>query len=145
MIDYQVELLGGQYTYIRYKNGGQEALRYGDKWRNLTGDGFVYSLGAKVEELAAELERVQAELLTSKEHLDSTNIACNKAEKERDELKRQVEELNQQLETALCQARYIAKSNEKNFNEADQLRTENTELRKALERLKEYEASRNDH
>ena len=43
-IDVKVDLCGGKYTYIRYKNGGQECLRYGEEWRNLTGDNLVYWL-----------------------------------------------------------------------------------------------------
>lgn len=58
-IDFQINLYGDKYTYIRYKNGGQEALRYGEKWRSLTGDGFIYSLAAKIEEMSASIEQAK--------------------------------------------------------------------------------------
>lgn len=43
-IDVKIDLCEGKYTYIRYKNGGQKALRYGEEWRDLTGDNLVYWL-----------------------------------------------------------------------------------------------------
>ena len=43
-IDVKIDLCGGKYTYIRYKNGGQECLRNGEEWRNLTGDNLIYWL-----------------------------------------------------------------------------------------------------
>jgi hypothetical protein len=47
-IDVKIDLCGGKYTYIRYKNGGQKALRYGEEWRDLTGDNLVYWLAVEL-------------------------------------------------------------------------------------------------
>ena len=54
-IDFQVSLNDGKYTYILYKSGRHEALRYGESWRDLTGDGFIMALGQKIEQLIAAL------------------------------------------------------------------------------------------
>lgn len=61
-IDFKLDLDAGKYTYLRYKEGGQEALRYGEKWRELSGDNLTYYMGCHIEELAKQLEVVQAEL-----------------------------------------------------------------------------------
>lgn len=44
---FELSLDGGKYTY-RFNDGGQEALRYGEPWRDLTGDNLVYWLAVEV-------------------------------------------------------------------------------------------------
>lgn len=57
-----VNLGDGKYTYINDEQG-QRALRYGEPWRNLAGDKFVYCMAAEIESLRAEAkakdERIQ--------------------------------------------------------------------------------------
>lgn len=48
----QIELNGGKYTYV-FDQGKQYALRYGEPWRDLTGDNLVYWMAAKIQELEA--------------------------------------------------------------------------------------------
>lgn len=47
----RIELEGGKYTYVCDNNGKQEALRYGEPWRDLAGDKFVYCLAYRANEL----------------------------------------------------------------------------------------------
>jgi len=42
----RIDLEDGKYTYLLDDIGGQQALRYGEPWRDLTGDKFVYGLAA---------------------------------------------------------------------------------------------------
>lgn len=46
--------LQGKYTYI-FDNGAQKALRYGEDWRDLTGDNLVYAMACRIEELDEQL------------------------------------------------------------------------------------------
>lgn len=51
----RIELGDGKYTYVHDPvTGRQEALRYGQKWRDLVGDNFVYLLAQKVLEAEAK-------------------------------------------------------------------------------------------
>lgn len=57
----QIELNEGKYTYVfEESTGKQYALRYGETWRDLTGDNLVYWLGAKIEDQAKEIEGLRA-------------------------------------------------------------------------------------
>ena len=49
----KIDLADGKYTYL-FDNGKQKALRYGEPWRDLTGDKLVFCLAARVEELEQE-------------------------------------------------------------------------------------------
>lgn len=57
----QIELEGGKYTYINDEQG-QRALRYGEHWRDLAGDKFVYCLAAEIESLRAENEALKQQV-----------------------------------------------------------------------------------
>lgn len=73
-IDLKVDFADGKYTYIRYKQGGQEALRYGEKWRDdLAGDNLIYYFGCEVEKLQAQLTATKAKHLELEKHLRATN------------------------------------------------------------------------
>lgn len=52
----KIDLLDGKYT-IQHDNGTNfKALRYGEEWRDLTGDGLMLALVKKIEELQKELD-----------------------------------------------------------------------------------------
>lgn len=53
---FEIELQDGKYTYIYDGKGNQIALRYGEGWRDLCGDSFVYAMAAKIRDQEAELE-----------------------------------------------------------------------------------------
>ncbi len=51
-----VSVYNGKYTVIQNDNGGIEALRYGEKWRDCCGDGLILALAQEIEELRNELD-----------------------------------------------------------------------------------------
>jgi len=53
----RVDLQNGKYTVIQEPSGRLHCLRYGEPWRDCTGDGLIYSLAAEVEALR---ERIKA-------------------------------------------------------------------------------------
>jgi ubiquinone biosynthesis protein UbiJ len=57
----KIELDNGKYTYI-FEDGKHCALRYGEEWRNLTGDKFIYAMACEIERLQEENEELKAEL-----------------------------------------------------------------------------------
>lgn len=52
---YRVTVADGKYTVILPKEGGMYALRHGERWRDLTGDGMVLALVAEIDKLRGEL------------------------------------------------------------------------------------------
>lgn len=65
-IEFKISLDDNKYTYLRYKDGGQEALRHGEPWRQLSGDNLIYFMGCLIEEQVKQLEALQAELKQEK-------------------------------------------------------------------------------
>lgn len=56
----RLELGQGKYTYILHDDGRQEALRYGEPWRDLVGDNLVFHLGSTIETLQARVKELEA-------------------------------------------------------------------------------------
>lgn len=52
----RIELNEGKYTYVFHESGGQEALRYGEPWRSLTGDNLVYWMACRIVELEEQVQ-----------------------------------------------------------------------------------------
>lgn len=52
----RIELNDGKYTYVADGKGRQKALRYGEEWRDLTGDNLIYWMACKIEELEEKLK-----------------------------------------------------------------------------------------
>lgn len=50
----KIDLNDGKYTYV-FDNGKQYALRYGEQWRDLTGDNLIYWMACRIEELEDRL------------------------------------------------------------------------------------------
>ena len=50
----RIDLCDGKYTYC-LEDGKQFALRYGEEWRDLTGDGFVLSMAQKIFDLEEQI------------------------------------------------------------------------------------------
>ena len=46
-----VDVYDGKYRVIQSKDGRVRALRYGEEWRDCTGDGLLLALAYEVEEL----------------------------------------------------------------------------------------------
>jgi hypothetical protein len=55
----RLELGEGKYTYILHDDGRQEALRYGEPWRDLVGDNLVFHLGSTIETLQARVKELE--------------------------------------------------------------------------------------
>lgn len=54
-----IELDGGKYTYVLHEDGRQEALRYGEPWRELTGDNLIYNMADEIIRLRQELAELR--------------------------------------------------------------------------------------
>jgi hypothetical protein len=53
-VDFIVEISDAKYTFIQYKDGSARALRYGQNWRNVTGDHLICGLAEEVHRLRIE-------------------------------------------------------------------------------------------
>lgn len=58
----RIELEDGKYTLVGNDAGCLEALRYGEPWRDLTGDKFVNALGQEIESLKKQRDELLAAL-----------------------------------------------------------------------------------
>ena len=48
--DYLLKVeVNNKYTVVQMKNGSLKALRYGEEWRDCTGDGLILSLAQELE------------------------------------------------------------------------------------------------
>lgn len=74
----KIELDNGKYTYVFHPDGRQHALRYGQPWRDLLGDKFVYCMACKIEELESSLkksdEALDSLVATIQEILDGNSV-----------------------------------------------------------------------
>jgi len=52
----RITVYDDKYTYIQ-DDSGSRALRYGEKWRDCTGDGFILALAQEIEELQTKHRR----------------------------------------------------------------------------------------
>mgnify|MGYP003643767169 CR=1 FL=1 len=68
----KIKLCDGKYTYINDEKG-QRALRYGEPWRDIIGDGFVLAMAQRIEELEEQLDELQLEHRVEMEHNDYVN------------------------------------------------------------------------
>lgn len=106
-LDVMVE--DGKYRLIMSVDGRLRALRYGEEWRDLCGDGLILALGQRIEELEADRDQARARLVgleaaLQQEHSDAVDMARVQNEMydhqtkafevvsaERDQLRKQVE------------------------------------------------------
>lgn len=58
-IEYKESFDNGKYTAIFYEKGGLTALRYGEPWRDLTGDNLFYWMLVEVAGLREENRRLK--------------------------------------------------------------------------------------
>jgi len=49
----------GKYTVIQDSTGGMRALRYGEEWRDCTGDGMILTLAQDLQDARAEIQRLK--------------------------------------------------------------------------------------
>lgn len=51
-----------KYTIIFYDDGSLKALRYGEHWRDLTGDGLVLAMLQEIDDLKEQINSLQGTL-----------------------------------------------------------------------------------
>ena len=56
-MQFQIEIENGKYTYF-FDNGNQYVFRYGEKWRDLLGNKFVYLLANEVNDSRREASAI---------------------------------------------------------------------------------------
>lgn len=84
----------GKYTYLRNDDGtGQEALRNGEKWRDLVGDNFVMAMADKIQELEAENAEQEIECINAKNYMVTLSESFNRSIEENVELKTNITQL----------------------------------------------------
>ncbi len=58
MNNLSVTVGGGKYTVIQEESGTLAALRYGEPWRDLCGDGWVLALAVEIQRLRDKLGEI---------------------------------------------------------------------------------------
>lgn len=56
--DERVSVEDGKYTVVMQSDGGLRALRYGEPWRDLTGDKFIYCLATELRDARQDRDEV---------------------------------------------------------------------------------------
>ena len=56
----RVSVCDGKYTVIQGASGSLRALRHGEEWRDLTGDGLVLALAQEVADLRSALAEAES-------------------------------------------------------------------------------------
>lgn len=65
--EYTVDLEDGKYRIIVHVNGSLNCFRYGEEWRNLTGDKMVLALVHEIRRLREQCAAIQSARPTSEE------------------------------------------------------------------------------
>lgn len=60
----EITVADGKYTVVIKETGGMEALRYGEPWRELTGDGLIYSLATELADAREKLAEYESAFRT---------------------------------------------------------------------------------
>lgn len=56
----KIELYDGKYTVIFNNTTGEfKALRYGEEWRSLTGDGMILAMFFRIQELEEKIKVIE--------------------------------------------------------------------------------------
>jgi len=54
----KLDIENGKYTFIQRPDGGCEALRYGEPWRDLVGDSLVLCMAQEIERLREKIDEL---------------------------------------------------------------------------------------
>lgn len=57
----KIVLENGKYTVLHENGVNLRALRHGEAWRELTGDGLVLAMAQRIEELEEQLQAIESE------------------------------------------------------------------------------------
>lgn len=55
----KIDLADGKYTVMHNNGANLRALRYGESWRDLTGDNLVYYMACRIEELEQAIQEIK--------------------------------------------------------------------------------------
>lgn len=58
----RIKVDGGKYEVVQPETGGAHALRYGEAWRDLTGDNLILALAYELEEAREEIAKLKTRL-----------------------------------------------------------------------------------
>lgn len=72
-----INLDDGKYTY-QFQDGRQNVLRYGEPWRTLTGDKFVYAMACEIERLKLVLNELMKPNYAYAERVATTQLENQK-------------------------------------------------------------------
>jgi hypothetical protein len=85
----RIDLENGKYTVLHDNGAGLHALRYGEPWRDMVGDGLVLAMAQEIEELQAHLleaeegrTRVSREASKFEDRMGDLQVKCGKLESE---------------------------------------------------------------
>lgn len=74
----RVEVENGKYTYVFKPDGGSHVLRYGEEWRDVTGDKMVYCMAAEIQELRDQrVKLMQQHKMLVSECMETILHMCN--------------------------------------------------------------------
>ena len=74
----RVSVEGGKYTYVITETNAH-VLRYGELWKDATGDKFTYSMAAEIESLREQVEKLENRL--NKDSQEFTILCAKETEK----------------------------------------------------------------
>ena len=55
--EFEVSVMDGKYTVVQPSNHTLHALRYGETWRDCTGDNLIFALASELNEARETIER----------------------------------------------------------------------------------------
>lgn len=56
----KIDIAEGKYTLL-FDKGEMQALRYGEPWRDITGDNLIYWMWVEIETLKDKIEKMERE------------------------------------------------------------------------------------
>ena len=78
-----ISICDGKYTVIQEPTGGTRVLRYGEEWRDVTGDNVICGLAWELQESRERIKRLEEENDAMRADLllwrDTTDAICSKA------------------------------------------------------------------
>lgn len=69
----KVEIEDGKYTYD-FNGGNAHVLRYGEPWRDVVGDKFIYCMASEIDELRTANEKLVEHVKVLREAMNK--LAC---------------------------------------------------------------------
>lgn len=71
----RVDCYDGKYIYVQFANGGSCAYRYGEPWRDCTGDGFILALAQDLAAARAKLDTHCVKVVPDEDTIEAARVA----------------------------------------------------------------------